>query len=342
MASAPLTRSATARRSKTPTRRDAYPIGEAATPTPPPFSTKRYCARFFALCAALWFALLAADAVLAHFSTAAPLLQPLWRALVARWPWLLGHPTFGGVVGAVAFFVACCGFSVLDITRSASTKIQKDAPWPTLREMAAAGVPQVVIYAAANAYSLVALPSGGAAALPALAPTLPTLGRELLVAFVVGDFFIYWEHRLMHAFAFTRTHIHSWHHAYYAPFSWAGGVVHPAEDAVVVVCQIAAPLALAHHPLSFWLFVFAWTVLLIEEHSGHDVRWAPYNWMPFASCPMGGGAAPHDIHHYKVRRGCPDRRAAAERPPRRRPRARARERGAGSPVADPSPAAPRR
>ena len=137
--------------------------------------------------------------------------------------------------------------------------------------------------------------------MPALAPTLPTLGRELLVAFVVGDFFIYWEHRLMHAFAFTRTHIHSWHHAYYAPFSWAGGVVHPAEDAVVVVCQIAAPLALAHHPLSFWLFVFAWTVLLIEEHSGHDVRWAPYNWMPFASCPMGGGAAPHDIHHYKVR-----------------------------------------
>ena len=108
------------------------------------------------------------------------------------------------------------------------------------------------------------------------------------------------------------------------------------------MCQIAAPLALAHHPLSFWLFVFAWTVLLIEEHSGHDVRWAPYNWMPFASCPMGGGAAPHDIHHYKVRRGCPDRRAAAERPPRRRPRARARERGAGSPVADPSPAAPRR
>ena len=69
----------------------------------------------------------------------APLLQPLWRALVARWPWLLGHPTFGGVVGAVAFFVACCGFSVLDLTRSASTKIQKDAPWPTLREMAAAG-----------------------------------------------------------------------------------------------------------------------------------------------------------------------------------------------------------
>ena len=208
---------------------------------------------------------------------------------MARWPWLLGHPTFGGVVGAVAFFVACCGFSVLDLTLGVDQD-PKDAPWPTLREMAAAGVPQVVIYAAANAYSLVALPSGGAAALPALAPTLPTLGRELLVAFVVGDFFIYWEHRLMHAFAFTRKHIHSWHHAYYAPFSWAGGVVHPAEDAVVVVCQIAAPLALAHHPLSFWLFVFAWTVLLIEEHSGHDVRWAPYNWMPFASCPMA--AAP--------------------------------------------------
>mgnify|MGYP004260360509 CR=1 FL=1 len=85
MAAAVVTRAA-ARRSKTPTRRDAYPIGEAATPTPPPFDTKRYCARFFALCAALWFALLAADAVLAQFSTAAPLLQPLWRALEAVVP----------------------------------------------------------------------------------------------------------------------------------------------------------------------------------------------------------------------------------------------------------------
>lgn len=90
------------------------------------------------------------------------------------------------------------------------------------------------------------------------------------------------------------------HHAYTAPFSWAGGCVHPLEDLSVIICQTVAPLLLGHHPLSFWIFVIIWVVLLVEEHSGHDVRWSPYNWMPFARSPMGGGGAPHDIHHYKV------------------------------------------
>ena len=106
----------------------------------------------------------------------------------------------------------------------------------------------------------------------------------------------------MHTIPFLRTHIHSVHHGYHAPFSWAGGVVHPLEDVVVIGCQIVTPLTLGHHPLSFWVFVALWVVLLVEEHSGHDVSWAPYNWLPFASCPQGGGAAPHDIHHYKVSR----------------------------------------
>ena len=69
---------------------------------------------------------------------------------------------------------------------------------------------------------------------------------------------------------------------------------------MVIACQAAAPVALGHHPLAAWLFTALWVLLLVEEHSGHDVRWAPYHWMPFASCPMGGGAAPHDIHHYKL------------------------------------------
>jgi hypothetical protein len=30
------------------------------------------------------------------------------------------------------------------------------------------------------------------------------------------------------------------------------------------------------------------------------VWWSPYRLLPFTGCPLGGGAAPHDIHHYKV------------------------------------------
>ena len=150
---------------------------------------------------------------------------------------------------------------------------------------------------------------------------------ECTCCFIVGDFFIYWEHRIMHIIPYLRyffffpnpfpplnpnfiiifyfffsffylhsfpflnpfpsphprKNIHSVHHAYHAPFSWAGGWVHPLEDMVVILCQTFFPIFISPvHPLSFWCFTAFWTICLIEEHSGHDVFWAPYNWMPFA------------------------------------------------------------
>ena len=37
----------------------------------------------------------------------------------------------------------------------------------------------------------------------------------MLLAFVVGDYFMYWEHRIMHMVPVLRKHVHSWHHAYH-------------------------------------------------------------------------------------------------------------------------------
>jgi len=265
-------------------------------PSASEFNPRTYCTTFFLFYAALLAALRVLDAALATLPQP-PLLQPAWEQSLRRYPWLLGHAGFGGLVGLATLVVSCVGFSVLDLRRCMETKLQRGY-FPSVRDMCVAGVPQLVVYSYANyawyvkGYHPVALPPE--------APRLPVLAEQVLVAFLVGDFFIYWEHRLMHMVPFTRKHIHSWHHAYTAPFSWAGGVVHPLEILVVVACQIAAPLALSHHPLSFWVFVALWTALLFEEHSGHAVSWAPYHWLPFAACPMGGGAAPHDIHHYKV------------------------------------------
>jgi cholesterol 25-hydroxylase len=97
---------------------------------------------------------------------------------------------------------------------------------------------------------------------------------------------------------------------------FSGGWVHPVEDMVVICCQLFFPLVISPvHPFSFWCFTFFWTLCLIEEHSGimflkslyssvfdwifssgHDVWWAPYNWMPFAKKPIGGGGAPHGMN----------------------------------------------
>lgn len=260
----------------------------------------RYCCYFFASVLTLLAALRFVDRVLLSWrpqrDVTNVILQPAWVGILSQAPWLVSHIAFAGVVGVFSFFATCIYFTVLDVCRSES-KIQKD--WfPSTWDMLAAGVPQSVIYIVANALSYRYGYQG--IDLPSEAPRFCVYLEQIIIAFVIGDFLMYWEHRIMHMVPWLRTHIHSVHHAYHAPFGWAGGVVHPVEDAMVIVCQTITPVLCGHHPLSFWTFVFIWVILLVEEHSGHDVCWAPYNWLPFARCPWGSGAAPHDIHHYKV------------------------------------------
>ena len=131
--------------------------------------------------------------------------------------------------------------------------------------------------------------------LPLEAPTYVEFFRELLACFVVGDFFIYWEHYYMHKFAFLRKYVHNFHHEYKSPlFSWCAGWVHPAEIAVALLCELAYPVWFAVHPLTIWVFISLWVFLLVEEHSGHNVFWSPHNILPFE---VGGGSKSHDLHH---------------------------------------------
>jgi sterol desaturase/sphingolipid hydroxylase (fatty acid hydroxylase superfamily) len=133
--------------------------------------------------------------------------------------------------------------------------------------------------------------------LPEQAPTVSRFIYEVLVCFIAGDFLIYTHHRIMHAVPFFRNHIHNVHHKYHHPFSWAGGWVHPVEDAIVIWTQMVTPMCIIDtHPLTVWFFVTLWVAFLMEEHSGHDVWWSPWALLPFG---WGGGAVPHDIHHVK-------------------------------------------
>ncbi len=204
----------------------------------PKAAAKRRVAHFLASFAVSVLALRAIEARLRYPNAPPPLLQPVWTDLLRRWPMALSQAGFAGAVGVVTFFVACIGFTILDVTR-ASTKIQKDV-WPTWRDMLHAGGLQMLTYVVLNALGW---SFEKHLELPQHAPSLPQLAREVLVCFCVGDFLLYAEHRVMHAVPFLRTHVHSWHHEYYAPFSWAGGIVHPLEDAVVIVCQARRPPA---------------------------------------------------------------------------------------------------
>jgi cholesterol 25-hydroxylase len=228
------------------------------------------------------------------------MLQPVWDGMLRGEPYV-SNAFFAGTIGTASFVLVCTYFTCLDLTHSLSTKVQKDY-FPSAKDQWAAAWPQLLIYAlgqTATWYSWSMYPASLSIDLPRQAPELWKFVVDFSVICLAGDFLIYWEHRLMHAVPYLRRNIHSIHHTYGTVFSWAGGVVHPLEDAVVILCQIAPILAIRPHPIVYWLFSAFWVVCLVDEHSGHDVWWSPYQILPFTGCPIGGGGAPHDIHHYK-------------------------------------------
>jgi sterol desaturase/sphingolipid hydroxylase (fatty acid hydroxylase superfamily) len=48
------------------------------------------------------------------------------------------------------------------------------------------------------------------------------------------------------------------------------------------------------HQITKSIYFMFWTIFLIEEHSGHNVWWSPYN----LTKKIVGGAATHDSHHF--------------------------------------------
>ncbi|KAF4668761.1 Cholesterol 25-hydroxylase-like protein [Perkinsus chesapeaki] len=210
---------------------------------------------------------------------------------------IVSHITFPSVWASVAFLLVCLYFTIFyDIPHYMRSKIQP-FKWPTVRDLIVSSIPQMLVYIVLN--GLLRYYYEVFVDLPAEAPSLLQFSKELLGCLIVGDFCIYWYHRWMHAVPFLLRNVHSIHHGYKAVYSWAGGILHPMEDICVVVCNIWYPWLFKCHWLTVNVFTFLWTLNLIEEHSGHDVWWAPYNLLPFN---LGGGAAVHDLHHSKYTR----------------------------------------
>eukprot|EP01064_Diplonema_japonicum_P019393 TRINITY_DN280_c0_g2_i1.p2 TRINITY_DN280_c0_g2~~TRINITY_DN280_c0_g2_i1.p2 ORF type:complete len:316 (+),score=49.17 TRINITY_DN280_c0_g2_i1:58-1005(+) len=206
---------------------------------------------------------------------------------------------FEASLAYTAWFASCVYFTYLDVTRS-PTKIQKDY-WPTNKEMLECGVPQFFIYGVGCAitwYQWAGDPSL-TIDITSTPPTFFELAWQVSISLIVGDFIIYWEHRIMHIIPYLRNNVHNVHHVYSAPFGWAGGWVHPVEDLIVITAQVI-PAVIFCHPMSRWVFCILWVVCQIDEHSGHDVWWSPFNWLiPFhGKDSLGGGGDPHDVHHY--------------------------------------------
>lgn len=225
------------------------------------------------------------------------LLQPLWSYLVHRWGSVISYTLFPAGVGWVVYTGVGIYFALKDLGpwRSESTRIHKDV-WPTKKEVFRVGGIQTAIYALLNVLMWYVYPHH--VKVPIEAPTVWEFLRDLCISLLVGDFLVYWEHRIHHQLRFLYTNVHYVHHRFKADlFAWAAGWVHPFELIVFAFCMIVYPWLLCPvHPLTLWVYISIFVCLLLEEHSGHDVWWSPYYWVPV----VFGGAVPHSVHHTKV------------------------------------------
>lgn len=224
-------------------------------------------------------------------------IQLIWDLILKQGTPYIHYPFFWGILALFFHIITCFYFTIKDINKNVKNKIQKDYT-PDIYHILTIAIPQLIIF-----LSLIYIQEIIMLSYPNLQLSLPKKALSLIshiseisILLVTGDFLIYWYHRLSHINKWWRNNVHDIHHTYSTVFSWAGTYLHPLEGICAVLCQLIPHLIFKPHPLSVWIHMIIWTILLDEEHSGYNVWWSPWNILPFN---IGGGAEPHDIHHYK-------------------------------------------
>eukprot|EP00257_Ricinus_communis_P024082 XP_015584227.1 methylsterol monooxygenase 1-1-like isoform X1 [Ricinus communis] len=123
-------------------------------------------------------------------------------------------------------------------------------------------------------------------------PTGWELFWQLLVYFLIEDYFNYWIHRLLHC-KWGYEKIHHVHHEYKAPIALAAPYAHWAEILILGIPSFLGPALVPGHIITYWLWFILRQLEAIETHSGYDIPWSPTKYIPFY-----GGAEYHDYHHY--------------------------------------------
>ncbi|KAJ9458656.1 Methylsterol monooxygenase 1-2 [Diplonema papillatum] len=137
-----------------------------------------------------------------------------------------------------------------------------------------------------------------------LAPPPPAADYPSAAAFVaglvamelVGDFLLYWGHRVQHTNQFLWDRFHSFHHAIDTPTAVSTVCI----NGVDAFLQASLPMILAilvcrAHPLTCWVYLALRVGENVVNHSGIDAAWL--NAVALKTLPLRAGVRHHDSHH---------------------------------------------
>ncbi|KAG0578518.1 hypothetical protein M758_4G025800 [Ceratodon purpureus] len=123
-------------------------------------------------------------------------------------------------------------------------------------------------------------------------PPLWEVALQLAVYTMVEDYGNYWLHRWLHN-GWWYEKIHSVHHEFAAPMSFAAPYAHWLEVVILGVPTFAGPAMAPGHIITFWLWIAMRQLEALDTHSGYDFPWNFTRFIPFY-----GGAEYHDYHHF--------------------------------------------
>lgn len=211
------------------------------------------------------------------------LLQPIWDFLRNQLGDFLGSPGFPLTAVVLGIYVPGVVFSVVDVfvTKRMTWRQCLAVYW---RAMKWYGTVYIVALTA-----LILFPLPFSFDIPSAAPTLTEFVRDLVLYFLIGDFFSYWWHRIEHQNSWYAQRVHRVHHMDRPPLSiWTAMVVHPVEGFSVFVFFHLYGIVFPIHLLTWAVAAFAMTAVTMITHSGYRL---PVYDSIFAP------AAAHDLHH---------------------------------------------
>lgn len=211
------------------------------------------------------------------------ILQPAWDLLRGHLGGFVGSPGFLLSAVVLGIYVPGVIFSVVDVcvARRLTWRQCLAVYWRAMKWYSA-------LYVVALAVLLVA-PLPFAFEVPDAAPPAGVFIRDLVLYFLIGDFFSYWWHRIEHQNRWYARRVHRVHHADRPPLSiWTAMVVHPVEGFSVFVFFHLYGILFPIHVFTFAVAAFAMTAVTMITHCGYRL---PVYDAIFAH------AAGHDLHH---------------------------------------------
>lgn len=128
-------------------------------------------------------------------------------------------------------------------------------------------------------------------------PCLYEALAHLLLMLIVGDFFLYWGHRIQHESLFLWTHFHSYHHQIDTPTPISTLSIDTVDATLQGGLPIVIAALLVHpHPLTFYVYVFFRLCDNVINHSGLKNQFYA-ELLALKFLPFRASAGHHDYHH---------------------------------------------